>query len=312
MLLLKRKNLGNDYQVVQDGKRFEIQPKVQAPVQDKAAPVQAPVQAKISDLEQQLATEKSVPKKAQIRKQIAELQNGLADQAQSEVSLDQPRKATAENLSGELKRMEQATARVNAVRQRMREANPEIFTAENDRIRETHGLTNARVTMMADEIEASGSYELSDREYEKVKNNPNYKIDYDARNFMGKVTAVKDPHSGEWVGNNEQTDLNDAAVPVQDDAHFQSKLDQLDKQRAQFEAAGDYDNAEKLYNEMQVVSREWQRSDTKTTETKQKSEYVKTESDKAWSDFYKTNRHMMGDDLFEGGHKDKSALEKFT
>ncbi|RKG43857.1 PLxRFG domain-containing protein [Acinetobacter sp. WCHAc060006] len=126
---------------------------------------------------------------------------------------------------------------------------------------------------------------------------------------MGKVTAVKDPHSGEWVGNNEQTDLNDAAVPVQDDAHFQSKLDQLDKQRAQFEAAGDYDNAEKLYNEMQVVSREWQISDTKTTETKQKSEYVKTESDKAWSDFYKTNRNMMVDDLFEGGHKDKSALE---
>lgn len=65
-------------------------------------------QAKASELEQQLANEKSVPKKAQIRKQIAELQNGLADQAQSEVSLDQPRKATAENLSGELKRMEQS------------------------------------------------------------------------------------------------------------------------------------------------------------------------------------------------------------
>ena len=202
---LDKKNLGNDYQVVQDGKRFEIQPKVQAPVQDKTAPVQAPVQAKISDLEQQLATEKSVPKKAQIRKQIAELQNGLADQAQSEVSLDQPRKATAENLSGEFKRMEQSTARVNAARQRMREANPEIFTAENDRVRETHGLTNARVTSIADEIETSGNYELSDREYDKIKNNPNYKIDYDARNFIGKVTAVKDPHSGEWVGNNEQT-----------------------------------------------------------------------------------------------------------
>src|SRR5690606_6940552 len=32
---IDKKNLGNDYQVVQDGKRFEIQPKVQAPVQDK-------------------------------------------------------------------------------------------------------------------------------------------------------------------------------------------------------------------------------------------------------------------------------------
>lgn len=202
---IDKKKLGNDYQVVQDGKRFEIQPKVQAPVQDKTAPVQAPVQAKISDLEQQLANEKSVIKKVRLRKQIAELQNGLADQAQGDVSLAMPQKTTVENLSSEFKKIEDATTRVNAVRQRIREANPEIFTAENDRVRETHGLTNARVTMIADEIETSGSYELSDREYEKIKNNPNYKIDYDARNFMGKVTAVKDPHSGEWVGNNEQT-----------------------------------------------------------------------------------------------------------
>lgn len=172
----------------------------------------------LTELEKQFKNEKSVAKKAQIRKQITELQNGL-DQNQVSANLDEPRKATAENLSGEFKRMEQATARVNAVRQRMREANPEIFTAENDRVRETHGLTNARVTMMADEIEASGSYELSDREYEKIKNNPNYKIDYDARNFMGKVTAVKDPHSGEWVGNNEQSDLDNAAHEAATSVH---------------------------------------------------------------------------------------------
>lgn len=159
----------------------------------------------LTELEKQFKNEKSVAKKAQIRKQITELQNGLTEQAQSSVSLNQPQKTTVENLSGEFKKIEESTTRINAVRQRIREANPEIFTAENDRVRETHGLTNARVTMMADEIETSGSYELSDREYEKIKNNPNYKIDYDARNFMGKVTAVKDPHSGEWVGNNEQT-----------------------------------------------------------------------------------------------------------
>ncbi len=159
----------------------------------------------LTELEKQFKNEKSVAKKAQIRKQITELQNGLTEQAQSSVSLNQPQKTTVENLSGEFKKIEESTTRINAVRQRIREANPEIFTAENDRVRETHGLTNARVTMMADEIETSGSYELSDREYEKIKNNPNYKIDYDAHNFMGKVTAVKDPHSGEWVGNNEQT-----------------------------------------------------------------------------------------------------------
>ena len=173
----------------------------------------------LTELEKQFKNEKSVAKKAQIRKQITELQNGLTEQAQSSVSLNQPQKTTVENLSGEFKKIEESTTRINAVRQRIREANPEIFTAENDRVRETHGLTNARVTMMADEIETSGSYELSDREYEKIKNNPNYKIDYDARNFMGKVTAVKDPHSGEWVGNNEQSDLDNAAHEAATSVH---------------------------------------------------------------------------------------------
>lgn len=173
----------------------------------------------LTELEKQFKNEKSVPKKAQIRKQIIELQNGLTEQAQSSVSLNQPQKTTVENLTGEFKKIEESTTRINAVRQRMREANPEIFTAENDRVRETHGLTNARVTSIANEIETSGNYELSDREYEKIKNNPNYKIDYDARNFMGKVTAVKDPHSGEWVGNNEQSDLDNAAHEAATSVH---------------------------------------------------------------------------------------------
>ncbi|WP_180644319.1 PLxRFG domain-containing protein [Acinetobacter bereziniae] len=223
---IDKKKLGNDYQVVQDGKRFEIQPKSQvAQTQNDNLNNQNTISntennidkiQKISALEQQLKNEKSVPKKAQIRKQITELQNGLADQAQSEVSLDQPRKATTENLSGEFKKMEESTARVNAVRQRMREENPEIFTAENDRVRETHGLTNARVTMMADEIETSGSYELSDREYEKIYNNPNFKIDYNPKTYTGTVTAIKDPHTGEWLGNNESIDQTSSSDPQQD------------------------------------------------------------------------------------------------
>lgn len=98
-------------------------------------------------------------------------------------------------------------------------------------------------------------------------------------------------------------------TPENTDATYQAQLDALDQQRAQFEAAGDYDNAEKLYNDMQTVSREWQTSRPKASKSNQKTEYVKTESDNAWSDFYKTNRHMMGDDLFEGGHKDKSDLK---
>ncbi|QOW45549.1 MULTISPECIES: PLxRFG domain-containing protein [Acinetobacter] len=253
---IDKKKLGNNYQVVQDGKRFEIQPIDQNQDHEKLTRAEQESEGwdgktgtentiqtsknsnlnsqntisntennidkiqKISALEQQLKNEKSVPKKAQIRKQITELQNGLADQTQSEVNLDQPRKATAENLSGEFKKMEESTARVNAVRQRMREANPEIFTAENDRVRETHGLTNARVTMMADEIETSGSYELSDREYEKIYNNPNFKIDYNPKTFTGTVTAIKDPHIGEWVGNNDPIDQVTPSDPQQDIQQF--------------------------------------------------------------------------------------------
>lgn len=162
-------------------------------------------QSKVTELEAQLATEKSVPKKAQIRKQIAELQNELSIQAQSDVNIDSPQKSTVENHRENFAKMDRSIAKVNAVRQRMREENPEIFTEANDRVRETHGLTNARVTAIADEIESSGSYELSDREYDKVKNNPNYKIDYNPKTFTGKVIAVKDQHSGEWVGNREQS-----------------------------------------------------------------------------------------------------------
>jgi cell division protein FtsB len=64
----------------------------------------------LTELEKQFKNEKSVAKKAQIRKQITELQNGLTEQAQSSVSLNQPQKTTVENLSGEFKRIEQATA----------------------------------------------------------------------------------------------------------------------------------------------------------------------------------------------------------
>lgn len=168
-------------------------------------------QSKITKLEAQFATEKSVPKKAQIRKQITELQNKLSIQAQSDVNIDRPQKSTVENHRENFAKMDRAIAGIDSARQRMREANPEIFTEANDRVRETHGLTNARVTAIADEIESSGSYELSDREYDKVKNNPNYKIDYNPKTFTGKVIAVKDQHSGEWVGNNKQSDLDNAA-----------------------------------------------------------------------------------------------------
>ena len=90
---IDKKNLGNDYHVVQDGKRFEIQPKQVAQNdnlnnQNTTPDIENNIEKsqEIADLEQQFANEKSVPKKAQIRKQITELQNGLvSDQSQGDV-----------------------------------------------------------------------------------------------------------------------------------------------------------------------------------------------------------------------------------
>lgn len=221
---IDKKNLGNDYQVVQDGKRFEIQPK--APVQDAATPVQD----EISTLEQQLATEKSVPKKAQIRKQIAELQNGLAAPVQdvsSEWQISDPNvaltginKASQENIQPHLKKIENVATKARLMRDRIRAENPEIFTEENLKVRETHGLTNARVTDIADSIQANGSYELSERELDKIQKNPNYKIEHDNKKMVAKVVAVKDPHSNEWIStpvSDIDLSANQAATSVHND-----------------------------------------------------------------------------------------------
>ena len=67
-------------------------------------PKNVQIASQVTELEQQLKNEKSVSKKAQIRKQITELQNGLTEQVQSTVSLNQPQNTTVENLSGEFKK----------------------------------------------------------------------------------------------------------------------------------------------------------------------------------------------------------------
>lgn len=229
-----KKNLGNDYQVVQDGKRFEIQPKSTA--QNVQSTPQNEKLLQVSELETQLANEKSVPKKAKIFKQIAELQQGLNNQAQSEANLNTPQKATVENHRENFAKMDRGVEKVSVVRERMRAENPEIFTEENDHVRETHGLTNARVSEIVDQVNNSGAYELSDREYEKVKDNPNYKIDYDPKSFIGKVKAVKDQHSGEWVGLGDRANLDSTTTNIQkiapQQAEKQSQVAELETQLA--------------------------------------------------------------------------------
>lgn len=245
---LDKKNLGNDYQVAQDGKRFEIQPKSQVAQnqndnlnnQNSILNTKNTISntennidkiQKISALEQQLANEKSVIKKVRLRKQITELQNGLAVPVQDvsrewqisdpNVTLTGINKASQENIQPQLKKMENVATKARLMRDRIRAENPEIFTEENLKVRETHGLTNARVTDIADSIQANGSYELSERELDKIQKNPNYKIEHDNKKMVAKVVAVKDPHSNEWISNTPVSDIdlsaNQAATSVNND-----------------------------------------------------------------------------------------------
>lgn len=245
---LDKKNLGNDYQVAQDGKRFEIQPKSQVAQnqndnlnnQNSILNTKNTISntennidkiQKISALEQQLANEKSVIKKVRLRKQITELQNGLAVPVQDvsrewqisdpNVTLTGINKASQENIEPHLKKMENVATKARIMRDRIRAENPEIFTEENLKVRETHGLTNARVTDIADSIQANGSYELSDRELDRIQKNPNYKIEHDSKKMVAKVVAIKDPHSNEWISNTPVSDIdlsaNQAATSVNND-----------------------------------------------------------------------------------------------
>lgn len=109
-----------------------------------------------------------------------------------------------------------------------------------------------------------------------------------------------------------QNNGQQAKSPVQDDEYFQSKLDQLDKQRTQFESSGDYANAEKVYTEMQTVAREWQTNSNTDTPTTKRAEPSKGASDNAWGDFYRKNRNMISEELFMGGHQDRNTLEEAT
>ena len=126
-----------------------------------------------------------------------------------------------------------------------------------------------------------------------------------------QLTSTSEPSGNTSQVQTTNTESTPEVVsPVKDDAYFQSKLDELDKQRAQFELTGDYVNAEKVYDEMQTVSREWQTNPSTAIPTTKRAEPSKGASDSAWGEFYRKNRNMMNEELFMGGHQDRNTLEE--
>ena len=89
---IEKKKLGNDYQVVQNDKRFEIQPKESqlSAITPKVDAVTPTIDNEIQTMQQQFDSEKSIPKKVHLQKQLEDLKAQRADitaQEQSQVAV---------------------------------------------------------------------------------------------------------------------------------------------------------------------------------------------------------------------------------
>lgn len=78
---IEKKKLGNDYQVVQNDKRFEIQPKESqlSAITPKVDAVTPTIDNKIKTMQHQFDSEKSIPKKVHLQKQLEDLKAQRAD-----------------------------------------------------------------------------------------------------------------------------------------------------------------------------------------------------------------------------------------
>lgn len=112
------------------------------------------------------------------------------------------------------------------------------------------------------------------------------------------------------VQDGKRFEIQPKAATVKDDSYYESKISALDKQRADFERVGDYANAEKIYDEMQTVSRTWQTNPSTAIKTSKRAEPSKGIADKEWNNFYRKSRNGMTEDLFMGGQEDRNTLEK--
>lgn len=175
-----------------------------------------------------------------------------------------------------------------------------------------------RMQQMIDNLDTSNGNDLEAQQLADEGRQQQAQANQAKRNSIPQNTPVN-PDENIWEGIDESSlqvepaDLDEASVSAEvskDATYYQSKIDELDKQRAQFEAAGDQANAEKAYAEMQTVAREWQTNSSTDTPTTKRAEPSKGAADKAWGDFYRKNRNMIGDDLFMGGHQDRNTLEE--
>lgn len=231
---IDKKNLGNDYQVVQDGKRFEIQPHV--------AQVQNGNQAQLEALEQQFEEAKTVPEKARIRKEINALQQGDNQPSAientisaSENNISMPKntildaqnnidKTQTNNVADQLAQLEQQFLDAKSVPQKaklkkqidqLKSQQTEMTTTpfSSEQIQKQYGDTAESVMSDIEILGDDFTIDLrDDNKKTNALNNPNYNAVQKADGSV-EIVGMKHPSTGEWVGKNPN------AISIDENAH---------------------------------------------------------------------------------------------
>ena len=231
---LDKKNLGNDYQVVQDGKRFEIQPNV--------AQVQDGNQSQLKALEQQFEEAKTVPEKARIRKEINALQQGDNQPSAientisaSENNISMPKntildaqnnidKTQTNNVADQLAQLEQQFLDAKSVPQKaklkkqidqLKSQQTEMTTTpfSSEQIQKQYGDTAESVMSDIEILGDDFTIDLrDDNKKTNALNNPNYNAVQKADGSV-EIVGMKHPSIGEWVGKKPN------AISIDENAH---------------------------------------------------------------------------------------------
>lgn len=231
---LDKKNLGNDYQVVQDGKRFEIQPNV--------AQVQDGNQSQLEALEQQFEEAKTVPEKARIRKEINAFQQSN-DQpsaientiSASENNISTPKNTILDaqnnidtsqtnNVADQLSQLEQQFLDAKSVPQKvklkkqidqLKSQQTEITTTPfgSEQIQKQYGDTAESVMSDIEILGDDFTIDLrDDNKKTNALNNPNYNAVQKTDGSV-EIVGMKHPSTGEWVGKKPN------AISIDENAH---------------------------------------------------------------------------------------------
>lgn len=231
---IDKKNLGNDYQVVQDGKRFEIQPNV--------AQVQDGNQSQLKALEQQFEEAKTVPEKARIRKEINALQQGDNQPSAientisaSENNISMPKntildaqnnidKTQTNNVADQLAQLEQQFLDAKSVPQKaklkkqidqLKSQQTEMTTTpfSSEQIQKQYGDTAESVMSDIEILGDDFTIDLrDDNKKTNALNNPNYNAVQKADGSV-EIVGMKHPSTGEWVGKKPN------AISIDENAH---------------------------------------------------------------------------------------------